>query len=187
LAKSRSNRARATCVFRFIPAATRSIVSDTFVVIAPETHLAYAAGYLELGLRAEARAELSDLTPAQLSTPPALALRLEIAMADSAWDEVFELAPALVAHDATDERPWVAWAFALREKERVAEAQETLLAGARMIAKPTLVVDYNLACYACLLGEFDEARRLLASVIARDKSWRDVAREDPDLAALFAK
>ena len=26
----------------------------------------------------------------------------------------------------------------------------------------------------------------LASVVARDKSWRNVAREDPDLAPLFA-
>ncbi len=154
-------------------------------MIAPETHLAYAAGYLELGLRAEARAELAALSPAQLATPPALALRLEIAMADSAWDEVITLAPELVGQDASDERPWIAWAYALREKDRVAEAQETLLAGARLIARPTLVVDYNLACYACLLGELDEARRLLASVVARDKSWRAVAREDPDLAALF--
>lgn len=154
-------------------------------MIAPETHLAYAAGYLELGLRAEARAELADLPPAFLASPPALALRLEIAMADSAWEEVIALAPELVAHDTADERPWIAWAYALREKERVAEARETLLAGARLIAKPTLVVDYNLACYACLLGEFEEARRLLASVIARDKSWRAIAREDPDLAALF--
>lgn len=153
-------------------------------MIAPETHLAYAAGYLELNLLADARAELALLSPEFLATPPALAVRLELAMATSAWDEVIALAPELIGDDATEERPWTAWAYALRELGRVAEAQETLLAGSRLIAKPSVLVDYNLACYACLLGELDEARRLLASVYARDKSWREAARDDPDLAAL---
>jgi hypothetical protein len=47
------------------------------------------------------------------------------------------------------------------------------------------LVDYNLACYACLLGELDDARALLTEVFARDKSWREMAKEDADLAALF--
>ncbi|MBC8011399.1 MAG: hypothetical protein H7067_15050 [Burkholderiales bacterium] len=153
-------------------------------MIAPDTYLAYAAGYLELNLPADARAELALLAPEFLATPPALAVRLELAMAESAWEEVIALAPELVGHDATEERPWTAWAYALRELGRVAEAQETLLAGSRLIAKPSVLVAYNLACYACLLGELDEARRLLATVYAREKSWREAARTDPDLAAL---
>jgi hypothetical protein len=59
------------------------------------------------------------------------------------------------------------------------------LTGARLVP-PSPLVDYNLACYACLLGELDEARRLLASVFAREKSWRAAAREDRDLAALYS-
>lgn len=154
-------------------------------MIAPETHLSYALGYLQLELVDEAREELSALTAEFLATPPALAVRLEVAMADNAWEEVIALAPELVGHDATQERPWVAWAYALRERERVAEAQETLMAGARLIRDPSPLVAYNLACYACLLGETAEASRLLAGVFSRDKSWRSVAREDPDLAPLF--
>jgi predicted Zn-dependent protease len=154
-------------------------------VISPQKHLAYAVGYLDLGLTAEARAELAALPPETLDIPPALALRLELAMAESKWDDVLALAEALVGHDAKQERPWIAWAYALRELDRTAEAQEILLAGRRMIARPTVLVDYNLACYACLLGEFDDARALLADVFARDKTWRDMAKEDPDLAALF--
>ena len=153
-------------------------------MISPEKHLAYALGYLELGLPAEARAELEALPPAFLATPPVLAARIEISMAQSAWNEVVDLAPELIAHDSTLERPWVAWAYALRELERIAEAQETLLAGSRLIARPSLLVHYHLACYACLLGELDEARRLLSAIYARDKSWRETARADPDLAPL---
>lgn len=154
-------------------------------MIPAETHLSYALGYLQLELVDEAREELSALNADFLATPPALAVRLEVAMADSAWDEVIALAPELVGHDATQERPWVAWAYALRERERLAEAQETLMAGARLIRDPSPLVAYNLACYACLLGEPAEASRLLAGVFARDKSWRAVARDDPDLAPLF--
>ena len=155
-------------------------------MIPPEKHLSYALGYLQLGLTAEAREELAALPPDFFSSRDALAVRLEVAMADETWDEVIALAPELVGHDATQERPWIAWAYALREHERIGEAQETLLAGSRLIKDPSPLVPYNLACYACLLGDLPEARRLLASVVARDKSWRNVAREDPDLAPLFA-
>lgn len=153
-------------------------------MIAPEKHLAYAVGYLDLHLSAEARAELAGLSAEFLATPPVLALRIEIAMAECAWPEVIELAPTLIAHDSSEERPWVAWAYALRELQQIADAQETLLTAARLVAKPSVLIDYNLACYACLLGELDDARRLLASVFARDKSWREAARTDPDLSAL---
>jgi len=154
-------------------------------VIPPEKHLSYALGYLQLGLTEEAREELSALAPDYLASPAALIVRLETAMADETWDEVIALAPELIGHDAAEERPWVAWAYALRERERIAEAQETLLAGARLIKDASPLVAYNLACYACLLGDTAEASRLLAVVFARDKSWRQVAREDPDLAPLF--
>ncbi len=154
-------------------------------MIPPETHLSYALGYLQLGLVAEAREELAALPPEVLCATPALAVRLEIAMADETWDEVIQIAPELVGHDASLERPWIAWAYALREREKISEAQETLLAGARLIKDPSPLVPYNLACYACLLGDTAEATRLLAVAIARDKTWRDIARDDPDLAPLF--
>lgn len=154
-------------------------------MIPPEKHLAYAAGYLALNLTGEARAELAALPPAALATPEAMTVRMEIAMADASWDEVVPIASALAAQDAKNERPWVAWAYALRELGQIEEARDILLTGARLISRPGVVVDYNLACYACLLGELDEARRLLAAVFARDKSWRTAARADPDLAALY--
>lgn len=154
-------------------------------MIAPEKHLAYALGYLQLGLHKDAHAELDALPAESSATGPVLTVRLELAMAEEAWERVVELSPDLIGIDSAQERPWVAWAYALRELNRINEAQETLLAGIRLIDDPSPVVEYNLACYACLLGEIQEAKQLLVSVVARDKSWREIAREDPDLAALF--
>ncbi|TAG31739.1 MAG: hypothetical protein EAZ36_02850 [Verrucomicrobia bacterium] len=151
----------------------------------PEKHFAYAAAYLELRLFSDARAELSGLSADFLASSRVLPLRLAIALADGAWAEVIDLAPALIAHDSSKEQPWVAWAYALRELEQVTDAQETLLTAARLISEPSIVVSYNLACYACLLGELDQARHLLEQVFARDEHWREAARTDPDLAALY--
>jgi predicted Zn-dependent protease len=156
------------------------------VVIAAEKHIAYALGYLQLGLLVAAREELAALTPEARVSAPALATRLEIAMAEETWAEVVALAPDVVRANSAEERPWICWAYALRELQRVEEAQRTLLAGARLIKKPSTLVPYNLACYACLLGELPEARRLLDAVIAREKHWAEEARHDPDLAALFS-
>jgi thioredoxin-like negative regulator of GroEL len=156
-------------------------------MITPAKHLDYAVGYLQLGMLDEARAELAALPPEALDTAAALAVRIELAMSAEAWPEVVALAPALVAHDNTVERPWIAWAYALRELQRVEEARDTLLTGQRLIQNPTLLVAYNLACYACLLGDLTEARRLLSAIFAADKSWREVARDDDDLAALRTK
>ncbi len=150
------------------------------------THLAYAAGYLQLGMIPEARAELESLGSEDRASPAASALRLELAMLEEDWAEVIARAPELVACDNTEERPWIAWAYALRELKRIEEARDTLLTGARLIDKPSLLVAYNLACYACLLGDLPEARRLLDGVFAEDDSWRETASEDDDLAALRA-
>jgi tetratricopeptide (TPR) repeat protein len=154
-------------------------------LITPEKRLAYALGYLALDLAAEARAELCHLAPGQLARPDALAVRLELAMTENDWATVLALAPDLIAHQSGLERPWIAWAYALRELGRIPEAQETLLTGARLIESPSPLVEYNLACYACLLGDPAEARRLLALAIARDPVWHALAQGDADLATLF--
>jgi hypothetical protein len=43
---------------------------------------------------------------------------------------------------------------------------------------------YNIACAQVLSGELDDARRLLAAAFARRHDLAELAREDPDLAAL---
>ena len=47
----------------------------------------------------------------------------------------------------------------MREKKCIPEARNILLHAERAISEPSPLLDYNLACYFCLLGELDEARR----------------------------
>ncbi len=157
------------------------------LVIRTEKHLDYALGYLALELPKLARAELAQIPLPELASPPVQAVLLELAMMENDWARVVAIAPSLTAAEPAAERPWTAWAFALRELQLVLQARETLLAGATHIREPSALVDYNLACYDCLLGDLASARRRLARAIKRDPNWEADAMSDPDLAALFPK
>jgi tetratricopeptide (TPR) repeat protein len=153
-------------------------------VIPARKHLDYAQGFIELGLFAEARDELAWLSPAERIHADAIPVRLELAMGEEDWVEVPLLAHEATRLDPTQERPWVAWAYALREQHYIAEAREVLLRGESQIHDPSPIVSYNLSCYYCLLGDLPEAMRRLKKVFARDPEWKNEAAKDPDLAGL---
>jgi Flp pilus assembly protein TadD len=150
-------------------------------MIVPRKHLAYALGFIELGLLREARAELARLPEDERETPQTLAVLVELAMAEDNWRQVIRFAPRVAAVAPAVERPWIAWSYALREVGKIAEARVVLLRGAKAIENPTVLVEYNLACYDCLLGDREKARRRLARVFVREPGWRQQAVADPDL------
>ena len=45
-------------------------------------------------------------------------------------------------------------------------------------------VRYNLACYECLSGNLDEAKRLITEKLATDPEKKEWALSDEDLAAI---
>lgn len=164
---------------------TASGFSSRETVISTRKHLDYALGYLSLELFAEARAELALIAPADRETPETLTVQLELAMATSAWSRVITLASKLTHLDSSPERPWIAWAYALREKQAIGDAFDILIMAEEVIDNPSPLVDYNLACYCCLMGDLSEARRRLKRACAREPSWKTEAATDPDLADLY--
>lgn len=146
--------------------------------------LTYALGYIELSMLREARAELARLSDDERRAPEAMAVLVELAMAEDDWRQVIRLAPQVAKVAPGVERPWIAWAYALREVGKIAEAREVLLQGAAVIEGASVLVDYNLACYDCLLGNPEEARRRLARVFKREPGWREQAKDDPDLSEM---
>jgi len=153
-------------------------------MIAPRKRLAYALGYIELSLLREARAELARLSAEEREAPEAMAVLIELAMVEDDWRQVIRLAPRVTEVAPAVERPWIAWAYALRELGKIEEAREVLLRGAKTIEKPTVLVDYNLACYDCLLGDQNGAKRRLARVFKKEPGWRAQAADDPDLKGM---
>ena len=78
------------------------------------------------------------------------------------------------------------WAYAARRADSIPEAQKILLAA--IPHHPTNgTIQFNLACYACQLGDLTDARHHLDLAIALDKEFAAAAATDPDLAPLRAQ
>jgi len=145
--------------------------------------LSHVQGYLGLGLVAEAAAEFAHLSPTERDTTPALALRVAIFQAQQNWPALRDASIELVRRVPEDAGGWVTWAYAVRRSESILAAEEVLrIAETKHPTEPT--IQFNLGCYACLLGDLAEARRRVDHAIALDKNFRSLAGTDPDLAPL---
>ena len=149
----------------------------------PKWRLSHVQGYLGLGLVAEAAAEFEHLSPTERDTTPALALRVAIFQQQQNWPALRDASIELVRRVPEDAGGWITWAYAVRRAESILAAEEVLrIAETKHPAEPT--IQFNLGCYACLLGDLAEARRRVDHAITLDKSFRDLAGTDPDLASL---
>ena len=81
---------------------------------------------------------------------------------------------------------WIHLSFALHELKRTQEAYDNLI-GVLDAFPDEWLMRYNLACYACQLGNLDEADRWLAGAVLKGdrKRIKRMAKDDPDLAPLF--
>jgi hypothetical protein len=61
---------------------------------------------------------------------------------------------------------------------------EEVLHRNHLLPRDSGVMLYNIACHSALTGRNDDARRLLATALARRADLRDYARDDPDLASV---
>lgn len=152
----------------------------------PERHLARAAeGWLELGNPAEAARELAGLRRATRRHPDVLELRWRIHAARRQWKLALRVATAVVS--AAPQRPsgWIHRSYTLHELKRTAEAMANLLPALDRFPKEP-IIPYNLACYACQLGELEIAAtqlRRAMKLLGRDQV-REMALHDADLEPL---
>ena len=148
-------------------------------------HLSYAQGYLELGLVAEAAAELDRIPASHASTPEVAGLRMAVLHEQQNWPGLAKLAADFVRHAPGEASSWVTWAYAVRRCESLAAAEKILLqAEQQHPVEPT--IQFNLGCYACLRGDLVEAQRRVDRAIALEPKFLDAAAKDPDLQALRA-
>ncbi len=150
-------------------------------------HVKYAQGYLGLGLFNEAADELEAIEAEDRFLPAVMAVRLELYWESKQWQNVIRTARELVAADPGCERAWIGWAFALREVGQIAEAKAVLLEAEPRHGPNSALLQYNLGCYHCLLGELSEARSRLKQAFRMHPPFKDEAAEDPDLEALWAE
>lgn len=145
--------------------------------------LSHVQGYLGLGMVKEAVAEFDRLSPAERATTPALALRIAILQEQKDWPALRDASIELVQRAPEEAGGWITWAYAVRRAESLLAAEEVLRIAETKHPKDA-TIQFNLGCYACQLGELDEARRRVKRAIALDASFKALAATDPDLAPL---
>lgn len=149
-------------------------------------HFKAAEGWLELGNAAEARAELNQIADTSKTHPHVLDLNWKICAAIHDWQQSVAVAAELARQAPDNVLSWIHWAYSLHELKRTQEAWDILLPVAAKFPDEFLI-RYNLACYACQLGQRDEARRWLKDAIklVGVKPILTMATDDPDLKPMW--
>jgi predicted Zn-dependent protease len=140
-----------------------------------------ASGYLELGMPDEALAEL-DAAPQASSA--VMHLRVEALFVLGRWSEAAVICLPMLQREPGQPAWWIQAAYALRRSRTLAEAEVVLQAGLQQHPHD-LLINYNLACYACVQGRHAEARELLEQALRASRAEvLRMAVKDPDLLAL---
>ena len=151
-------------------------------MISTRRRLEYASGYIGLGMHQDAAAELGLI---ERNSSEVLRHWVMLYHETKEWVALIKVAEALAGTDPDEEQGWVSWAYALRELDRVKEAQEVLLKAEVLHGKSCAVLHYNLACYACQLGDMEEAIRRLSTACKMHTDFKASALDDPDLQPMW--
>lgn len=148
-----------------------------------ERRIAAAQGYIVLGLHAEARREITALSPDKMNRPDVIELQVLCSMGEEDWSGALEHARRLCSLEKDEPGGFIHAAYCLHELGRTDEALSTLRNGPPSLRKKA-VYFYNLGCYSARLGLVEEALLMLEQAFAKEPGLRKAARKDPDLAAL---
>ena len=145
--------------------------------------LSHIHGYLELGLVAEAQAELRRIPRNERELPVVLPARMAVLQAREKWDALRRVARTLVELEPENVGGWITWAYATRRAVSLQAAERILRAAiVRHPREPT--IHFNLGCYASVRGDQMAARVHVARAIELDPSFKELLASDPDLAGL---
>jgi len=153
----------------------------------PDTgHLNAAQGWLELGNHVEANAELEKIIPQLRAHPDVLQVRWAIYAAAEKWEPAVEVARTIAQLLPDSPFGWIHCAYSLHELKRTEEARRVLLPVLDRFPTEYLM-RYNLACYACQLGNLKEAWQWLEKAIdlSGKADVKQMALDDPDLQPLW--
>ncbi len=150
--------------------------------------LSAAEGWLELGNDREALLELAALAPEFWEHPQVLEVRWGIYAQAEKWELAVDAARRLTEILPKHGLGWVHLAFSLHELKQTQAAWDILLPVVEKFPQDG-IMRYNLACYACQLGDVSAALQWLAraSKILGKKEIQAMALTDPDLKPLREK
>jgi tetratricopeptide (TPR) repeat protein len=153
-------------------------------------HLSAAIGWLELGNPLEAKIELERIAPELQSRADVLEVRWQAAAAAHQWEACQIVAVALMQHAPDRLTAWIYRAYARRRVDGggLQAAWDALRPAIEKFPEES-IIPYNLACYACQLGNLEDAWAWLERSLAiGDRvQIKALALADPDLKALWPR
>lgn len=139
-----------------------------------------AEGYSELGMLDDALAQLDQLDRDDQDRLEILRMKIDILLRKQDWKNALRLSLRFCGIHPNQPYGYIHAAFCLHELGRTSEAKQTLLDGpATLLDEP--VYYYNLGCYDSVLGNLEQAKAYLRASFRLDKSFRELAKSDPDL------
>lgn len=151
----------------------------------PGDHIKSAWGYLQLGMYEDANDSLDNLSPEFKATMEVMSLRAWVHSESESWESLREVSSFLVHEWPTECQHWIWLGYSTRRCRTVAEAESVLLDALKIhVFEP--MIHFNLACYACVMGNLDLSRVRLNSAIELNPEIRTLALADPDLEGLRA-
>jgi tetratricopeptide (TPR) repeat protein len=148
-----------------------------------EQQIRAAEGYLELGMYNEALLELDQILPADQDRLESLRMRIQVLLQIRDWKAGLKLSLRAADLFPQESYGFIHAAFCLHEMGQTQEAKEKLLGGPpSMLEEP--IYYYNLGCYETVLGNLDQAKAYLRASFRLNKDFREIARQDPDLAPI---
>src|ERR1039458_4565684 len=130
-----------------------------------QRHLEAAEGWLGLGNQIEAFEELERISPQLRVHPDVLEIRWQIYAKGKKWEACVNIARAIAKLAPSHPNGWFHLAYSLHELKRTKEARDVLIPIVDEFPKEDFM-RYNLACYACQLGNLKEARQWLEKAFA---------------------
>ena len=151
-------------------------------------HLSAALGWLELGLPAEAEAELAKISSENQRYPDVLEIRWALLAQAENWAEALKAAQVLIEVAPKRSSGWLHRAYALRRAPGggIEKARDALLPAQEKFPHDS-TIPYNLSCYACQMNHLDEARDWFhrALKIGGKEKIKNMALADEDLRPLW--
>ena len=144
-----------------------------------------AQGYFELGMLEDAMVELERLPSEMQEDTEVLQMRLAIHMQEKRWNDALAISRTLCQHGPDETPGFIHAAFCLHEMGRTADAKACLLAGPSALLEEA-TYHYNLGCYDAALGNIEEAQTHLRASFKLDRKFREFAKTDPDLKAVWS-
>ena len=161
------------------------MASPSKIDVENRRHLDAAVGWIGLGNLSEAECEIVQVACGFRLHADVLEVKWEIDGRQERWEAAIVSAELLVENYPERCSGWLHRSYCLHELGRTLEAWNKLVPSVDRFPKEA-TIPYNLACYACRLGNLEQAQQWLekAAAIRGRRAIKSLAVEDEDLVAL---